>query len=108
MAREGRELFTRHHCAGCHGVSATVKAPRLEGVYGGRVPITEGNSKEVRFVEANDRYLRDSILLPKSQVVAGYEPVMPSFQGQISEEDLLKIIEYIKSIGPKGTEETGP
>ena len=50
---------------------------------------------------ADERYIRDSILMPKSQVVAGYEPVMPSFQGQISEQDLLKILAYIKSIGTK-------
>ena len=50
---------------------------------------------------ADDRYIRDSILMPKSEVVAGYEPVMPSFKGQISEQDLLKILAYIKSIGTK-------
>jgi cytochrome c oxidase subunit 2 len=98
MAREGERLFVEHHCAGCHGSSPTVKAPRLEGVYGKPVPIM-GADGQVRFVEADDRYIRDSILLPRSQVVAGYEPVMPSYQGQIDEEDLLKIIEYIKSIG---------
>jgi cytochrome c oxidase subunit 2 len=100
MARQGEELFVRHHCAGCHGDSPTVRAPRLEGVYGRPVPIMEG--KEVRFVTADDRYIRDSILLPKAQVVAGYEPVMPSFAGQIGEEDLMKIIAYIKSIGAGG------
>ncbi len=106
MAKQGQELFVQHHCSGCHGGSAIVKAPKLDGVYGKPVPIMEG--KEVRFVMADDRYIRDSILLPKSQVVAGYEPVMPSYAGQIGEDDLLKIIEYIKSIGPKATEETGP
>jgi cytochrome c oxidase subunit 2 len=100
MAEQGKELFVRHHCAGCHGgVSEAVKAPRLEGIYGRPVPIDDGPGKPPRFVTADDRYIRDSILLPKSQVVAGYEPVMPSFQGQISEDDLVKIIEYIKSIG---------
>ena len=77
----------------------TVRAPRLEGVFGQPVPIQEG--KDVRFVTADERYIRDSILMPKSQVVAGYEPVMPSYQGQISEEDLLKIIAYIKSLGER-------
>jgi cytochrome c oxidase subunit 2 len=100
MAEEGERLFVQHHCAGCHRGSQTVHAPRLEGVYGRPVPIQDGN--QVQFVTADDHYIRDSILLPKSQVVAGYEPVMPSFQGQISEPDLLRIITYIKSIGPRG------
>jgi cytochrome c oxidase subunit II len=104
MAKEGEALFVRHYCAGCHRGSQMVQAPRLEGVYGRPVPIMDPKSKEVSFVTADDRYIRDSILLPKSQVVAGYEPVMPSFEGQIGEEDLLKIIEYIKSIGPGGAE----
>ncbi len=101
MAEQGKELFVRHHCAGCHGPEGAVKAPKLEGVYGKPVPIQkgEGDQVEVHFVTADDRYIRDSILLPKQEVVAGYKPVMPSFQGQIDEQDLIKIIEYIKSIG---------
>ncbi len=51
---------------------------------------------------ADDRSIRDSILTPKSDVVAGYEPVMPSYQGRISEPDLLKILAYIKSLGARG------
>ena len=102
MAKEGEKLFVEHHCAGCHRGSQVVHAPMLEGIYNQPVPIMVG--KETRFVTADDRYLRDSILRPDSQVVAGYEPVMPSFQGRISEGDLLKILEYIKSIGPGGTE----
>jgi cytochrome c oxidase subunit 2 len=112
-ARQGRELFVQYHCAGCHGDSATVKAPRLEGIYGRPVPIMQGKDQPPKFVIADDRYIRSSILLPASQVVAGYEPIMPSYseidgKKQIPEEDLLKILEYIRSIGPKGTEETGP
>lgn len=103
MAREGERLFVEHHCAGCHGDNPKVHAPRLEGVYGKPVPIM-GHDNKVRFVIADDRYIRDSILMPKSEVVAGYDPIMPSFKGVISEEDLLKIIEYIKSIGATTSE----
>jgi cytochrome c oxidase subunit 2 len=101
MAEEGERLFVQHHCAGCHRGSQTVHAPRLEGVFGRPVPILEG--REVRFVTADATYIRDSILLPKNQIVAGYEPVMPSYKDSISEQDLLKIIAYIKSIGPEGS-----
>jgi cytochrome c oxidase subunit II len=100
MAEEGERLFVQHHCAGCHRGSQTVHAPKLEGVFGRPVPIQEG--REARFVTADAAYIRDSILLPKAQVVAGYEPVMPSYKDLISEQDLMKIIAYIKSIGPEG------
>ncbi len=100
LAEEGERLFVAHHCAGCHQGSQMVHAPRLEGVFGGPVPIQSG--KDVHFVMADERYLRDSILLPKQEVVAGYEPLMPSFQGQISEADLLKLLAYLKSIGAEG------
>ena len=103
MAATGARLFEKYHCTGCHGEMSEFRAPKLAGVYGGQVPIMHG--KEVEFVRADDRYIRDSILLPKSQVVAGYEPVMPSFQDILKEDELLQIMEYIKSIGRKeGTE----
>ena len=54
---------------------------------------------------ADDRYMHDSILLPASQVVAGFAPIMPSFAGQLGEEDILKMIAYIKSLDA-GREET--
>jgi cytochrome c oxidase subunit 2 len=99
MAEQGERLFVQYHCAGCHRGSQVVQAPRLEGVYGRPVPIQQGN--EVRFTLADERYLRDSILEPRKEVVAGYQPLMPSFKDQVSEPDLLKIIAYIKSIGAK-------
>ena len=99
MADQGERLFVQYHCAGCHRGSQVVKAPQLEGVYGRPVPIQQGN--EVRFTLADDRYIRDSILEPKKEVVAGYQPLMPPFKDQIKEEDLFKIIAYIKSIGAK-------
>jgi cytochrome c oxidase subunit 2 len=94
MAVEGQRLFTQYGCNGCHGRNATVRAPLLDGVFGHAVPLQSGE-----VITADERYVRDSILLPRSQVVAGYEPVMPTFEGHINESDLLKIISYIKSIG---------
>ena len=101
QAEEGERLFVEHHCAGCHRGSQVVHAPRLEGIYGKPVPIQNG--REVRFIQADDRYIRDSILEPKTEVVAGYEPLMPSYKDQISEQDLLKIIAYIKSLSNQET-----
>jgi cytochrome c oxidase subunit 2 len=100
MSIAGERLFRRLGCSGCHGANATVRAPALEGVYGHPVPLEGG-----AFVTADERYIRDSILLPQSQVVAGYKPVMPTFQGHISEDELLKVITYIKALGRiEGTE----
>ena len=83
-------------------MNATVRRPLLDG----RLRPPGAARRAGRFVTADERYIRDSILLPQSQVVAGYKPVMPTFQGHISEDDLLKIIAYIKSIGKNERVET--
>jgi cytochrome c oxidase subunit II len=59
------------------------------------VHLSDGSS-----VTADERYLHDSILLPKAQIVAGYAPIMPSYSGQLSEEDVIALIHYIKSLRP--------
>jgi hypothetical protein len=56
-------------------------------------------------VTADDRYLHDSILIPKLQVVAGYKPVMPSYQDHIGEEQVQELVAYIKSLGPRNGRE---
>ena len=101
IALEGRRLFREKGCSGCHEGNSVVKAPTLHGIYGRQVPL---NSGEV--VTADDRYLRDSILLPGKQISAGYENLMPSFTGQISEAEIMQLIAYLKSIG--GETETEP
>jgi cytochrome c oxidase subunit II len=93
LAARGASLFRRSGCSGCHGSYSTVHAPPLEGVYGRSVHLTDGTT-----VMADERYLHDSIVLPNKQVVAGYAPVMPSFAGQLSEEDLLALIAYMRSL----------
>ncbi|MGI8569876.1 MAG: cytochrome c oxidase subunit II, partial [Methylocella sp.] len=98
MATAGKTLFMRFGCSGCHGGNgaggrqsgSTVRAPALAGLYGSPVTLSDGG-----IVTADDRYIRDCILMPETQRVASYPPLMPSFAGQISEEDLLKIIAYI-------------
>jgi cytochrome c oxidase subunit 2 len=94
LTQSGENLFRQLGCSGCHVNSKAVHAPPLEGLYQRLVPLSDGT-----FVRADDKYIRDSILLPASQVVAGYQPVMPTYEGHISEENLLQLIAYIKSIG---------
>jgi cytochrome c oxidase subunit II len=101
LAAAGKTLFMRYGCSGCHGSDgaggtrsgSTVRAPSLAGLYGSPVTLSNGN-----VVKADDRYIRDCILTPSRQRVASYLPVMPSFAGEMSEEDLLKIIAYLKSL----------
>jgi cytochrome c oxidase subunit 2 len=71
-----------------------VHAPDLNGLIGRVVHLQDGRS-----LIADENYIRDSVLLPKKDVVAGYTPIMPSFAGQISEEDLIAITEYIRQTG---------
>ncbi|HEX4667773.1 MAG TPA: cytochrome c oxidase subunit II [Chthoniobacterales bacterium] len=99
LASVGRRLFREKGCSGCHEGSAVVHAPPLAGVYGKQVPL---NSGEV--VTADDQYIRDSILLPAKQISAGYDNVMPSFTGHISEAEIMQIIAYLKSIGDQPPE----
>ena len=100
LAQTGARLFRELGCSGCHMGLGTVRAPRLEGIYGKRVPLQDG-----QFVKADDMYIRDSILLPASQVAAGYEPVMPTFQGRVTEEELLQLVAFIRSLGNRQPEE---
>jgi len=96
LAQAGEKRFRELGCSGCHMGSSIVRAPPLEGLYGKPVPLLGG-----AVVTADEGYIRDSILLPASQVTAGYQPVMPTYQGRINEEELLELIAYIKSLGSK-------
>jgi cytochrome c oxidase subunit 2 len=93
MAAGGGRLFRQFGCSGCHGANATVRAPALEGLYGKAVPLRDGTIEV-----ADERYLRDSILKPRARTVAGYQPLMPSYEGKISEDELIQIVAYIKSL----------
>ncbi|MDX1654696.1 MAG: cytochrome c oxidase subunit II [Candidatus Competibacteraceae bacterium] len=93
LAAQGKSLFMSLGCSGCHAPGSTVRAPDLSGVFGRPVALSDG-----QVVIADESYIRDSILLPDRQVVAGFKPIMPSFQGQISEEAILKLIAYIQSL----------
>jgi cytochrome c oxidase subunit II len=93
LAEQGKGLFIRYGCAGCHLGGGTVRAPALAGLYGSVVPLSDGST-----VIADDRYIRDSIMYPRQQVVASFAPVMPSFANVIPEDDLLRLVAYIHSL----------
>jgi cytochrome c oxidase subunit 2 len=93
LAQRGAALFRAHGCSGCHDPASTVHAPSLVGLYGSLVHTTDG-----RVLRADERYIRDCILEPLTQVVAGYPPVMPSFAGQLGEDELVALVAYIQSL----------
>jgi cytochrome c oxidase subunit 2 len=92
LAAEGSRYFHSLGCSGCHEGSQVVHAPSLDGIYGEPIPMQSG-----QVLVANDDYLRDCILQPAKNVPAGYQPIMPSFQGLVSEEQIIALIAYIKS-----------
>lgn len=93
LIQAGERLYRELGCSGCHSGSSVVRAPPLEGVYNKPVPLMSGE-----VVTADEAYLRDSILFPAKQIVGGYTNDMPSFQGRVTEEQLLELIAYIKSV----------
>jgi cytochrome c oxidase subunit 2 len=98
MAQQGERLFQQLGCSTCHLLDQQGRCPIMRGVYGSRVQLTNGQT-----VVADEAYIRESILNPNAKIVAGYKPdVMPTFQGQISEEGLLQLIVYIKSLAITG------
>lgn len=97
LVTQGQSLFRALGCSGCHGPSATVHAPNLEGLFGHPVGLANRETKI-----ADEAYIRDSILQPQKDVVAGFDPIMPSYQGLMTEDDLGKLVAYIKSLSPTG------
>jgi cytochrome c oxidase subunit 2 len=94
LADQGKELFTQNGCATCHLLDQQGRCPILRGLYNKPVQLADG-----RTVLADDAYLRESILQPNAKIVAGFEPnIMPNFQGQLSEEQVIQLIAYIKSL----------
>jgi cytochrome c oxidase subunit II len=93
LAAQGFEIFRRAGCSGCHEPTSTVHAPGLTGLFGRPVHLSDGTT-----VIADETYIRDSILLPQKQVVVGFDPVMPSFQGQLDEDEITALIAYIQSL----------
>jgi cytochrome c oxidase subunit 2 len=93
LAQNGERLFASMGCNACHSGSAAARGPNLAGVYGSKLQLTNGSE-----VVVNDAYLRDAILNPSQHITAGYAPIMPTYQGQVSEDGLIDLVEYIKNM----------
>jgi cytochrome c oxidase subunit 2 len=97
LALRGRQRFLQYQCVTCHTGTSDARAPNLEGVYNRQVHLADG-----RTVVADENYLRESILNPRAKIVAGFEPIMPTFQGMPA-DDLLELLSFIKALRPGGT-----
>jgi cytochrome c oxidase subunit II len=93
MASQGEKLFSQLGCATCHQLTQQGRCPILANVFGSKVELQNGAS-----VVADEAYVRESVLTPSAKVVAGFQNIMPSYQGQISEQNILQLIAYVKSL----------
>jgi cytochrome c oxidase subunit 2 len=93
LAQEGSQLFLKLQCINCHSGDARQGAPVLTGLYGSRIDM-EGGGAEI----ADAEYIRQSILKPRARVAQNWKPVMPSYEGQVTEADLNALVAYIKSL----------
>ncbi len=107
LALEGRKLFLKYRCISCHSADENARAPVLEALYGRPVHLNNG-----RVVTADENYLRESIVNPNAKVVAGFQAIMPTFKGQISEEEINAVLSWLKSLErgqtPRRVEDYGP
>jgi cytochrome c oxidase subunit 2 len=96
LADNGKALFSQLACDNCHKPDNSGRCPNLIGLFSQPVKLVGGST-----VKADEAYIRESILQPQSKIVAGYDAVMPTFQGLVTEDQVLQLVEYIKSLGPK-------
>lgn len=95
LAERGFVLFRTHGCIGCHAAASSVHAPALSGLLGSKVHLSDGST-----ITADETYVRDAMIEPHKAIVAGYDAIMPSFKGQLNEEEIMAIIQYIRSLAP--------
>ena len=95
-SQAGAQLFAKYSCISCH----SQQAPTMAGLYGSKVNVWQDGKKIT--VTADDDYIRDSIVNPNHQIVDGYQPLMPSFQGILTEDQILQLVAYIKTLGHQG------
>jgi len=94
LAEKGKTIVERSGCLACHTVDGrALVGPTLKGLYGSRVMLDDGST-----VTADEDYLKESLLLPNAKVVKGYKPLMPTFKGMLSDEDITAVIAYMKTV----------
>lgn len=103
LAASGEKLFREMACNTCHNAESGARGPDLGGLFGRPVEL-EGRQTLV----ADENYLRESIVNPRARMVKGYQPIMPTFQGQISEEGLLQLVAYIKTLPAQPAQPRAP
>lgn len=103
LASQGEKLFAQVGCSSCHRLDQQGRCPILLNVYGSRVALQSGDA-----VLADDAYVRESILNPSAKVVQGFQNIMPSFQGQLSEQQILQLIAYVRSLSKPQPAATQP
>ncbi len=103
----GADLFKAKACNTCHRPDSNLQGPSLSGIFGAQAELATGGS-----ITVDEDYLRESILDPTEKIVKGYQPLMPTYRGQLSEEELMQLIIYIKSMSEEsdsvGPEAAGP
>jgi cytochrome c oxidase subunit 2 len=103
-AAAGKQIFESLGCASCHGANAEGgRGPALLGLFGSNVVLNNGQTSK-----ADEAYVRESILNPQAKIVTGFGPIMPSFQGQVNEEQLLQLVAYVKSLSKTETQTAKP
>ncbi len=102
LAQRGARMFESQACSSCHLDSGQGRGPSLKDIVGKTVTLQDGNT-----VVVDDAYLRESILTSQAKIVKGFQPLMPTFQGLISEENLLALIEHVKSLSPQASAAAG-
>jgi cytochrome c oxidase subunit 2 len=93
LAAAGQKLFSDLACNTCHRPDAQGRGPVLQNLFGKTVELASGER-----VVADEAYIRESILNPQAKITVGFQPIMPTFQGLVTEEQLLELIEYVKSL----------
>ncbi|HEY2889655.1 MAG TPA: cytochrome c oxidase subunit II [Dongiaceae bacterium] len=93
LSRQGAAIFTTLGCAACHAGASNLHAPKLDGLFHSKVALADG-----RTVTVDETYLRRAILEPRADIVAGYEPIMPGYDGLISPADLVSLLAYLESL----------